>query len=183
MSKITEWLRSHPWIAWCVAVIAVAIAIYETFGFHWEISKPWVLGAIVLLVATYFVWTVQSRATAEDGSPMPLGDRRFLTAYLLLAGLVIVYMLVSLSSLDFPEPGIVPEPYRFKRPQSLVQRLTRIKALRLSSPRTNQTRTLRAAPVRGLLIPVLLQVQLLILAQAQLFNEFFRTVLWEIRLL
>ncbi|HMJ26491.1 MAG TPA: hypothetical protein VK475_11705, partial [Pyrinomonadaceae bacterium] len=112
MSRIIEWLKSHKsqTIAWVIAAVSIGVALYESSGSHWDVSRPSILVVIIILLALYFVWKIQNSATAEDGSPMPLGDRRLLTGYLLVAGLVIVYMLVSLSALDFPEPAIVPEP-------------------------------------------------------------------------
>ena len=46
---------------------------------------------------------------AEDGSPMPVASRRLLIYYLLLFGSCLVYMVISLNSVDLPEATVLPE--------------------------------------------------------------------------
>jgi hypothetical protein len=112
MSKTTDSLKSHKSevVAWVVAVLAIVAAVITWYGFRWDRMRPLGVAAIALGIVIYFVWKIRSSATAEDGAAMPPGDRRILTGYLLVTGLVIVYMLVSLNSIDFPEPAVEPQP-------------------------------------------------------------------------
>lgn len=118
MKDFLAWLKSHRWsvIPWTVAIIVTIVMILSVVGLQWTLLKPWLLGAIAIGVGIYFIWKIKSSATAEDGAPMPLGDRRLLTGYLLLTGVIFVYMLVSLSSIDFPDPAVEPE----QRPNPLA---------------------------------------------------------------
>jgi putative Ig domain-containing protein/IPT/TIG domain-containing protein len=107
MTNLFEWLKSHIWSVISlivVVVIAIVVIVRQPSG-----VAPWVLGTVLLAIAIYFIGKIKSGGTAEDGAPMPPGDRRLLTGYLLLTGVIFVYMLVSLSSIDFPEPVVQPE--------------------------------------------------------------------------
>jgi hypothetical protein len=134
MNDLLTWLKSHKarLIVWTVLIIAI-IAVVGVILAVVNSPKPWILGVIVTAIAIYFIQKISSSATAEDGAPMPIGDRRLLTGYLLLTGVIFVYMLVSLSSIDFPEPVVEPE----QRPNPL--------ALLPASRGTNQSETQQPA--------------------------------------
>jgi putative Ig domain-containing protein/IPT/TIG domain-containing protein len=111
MAKTSKWVKSNSsaLVAWIVAAVAIAIALITYYRVSWELPRPWLLVAIGVVVVAYFLWKIRASALAEDSAPMPLRDRRFLTGYLLVLGLIIVFMLVSLNSIDFPEAAVEPE--------------------------------------------------------------------------
>src|SRR5438105_8099744 len=112
MPNTREWIKSKSGLLPSLVLnLILIVALIASFtGMRWEPLKPWLIWGFVILVVAYIIWKIRSSGGgAEDGAPMPLGDRRLLTGYLLLAGGVIVYMLVSLNSIDFPEPALEPE--------------------------------------------------------------------------
>ena len=114
MTNLFEWLKSHIWSVIALilgAVIPIFVIVQRPTGI-----APWVLAAVFLGIAIYFIGKIRSGGTAEDGAQMPPEDRRLLTGYLLLTGVIFVYMLVSLSAIDFPEPVVQPE----QRPNPLA---------------------------------------------------------------
>src|SRR5260370_10624999 len=70
---------------------------------------PWILLLVAIAVTIYFVIKMRGTVDVDDGAPMPAGSRRILTGYLLVFGVSLVYILVSLNSVDFPETAVVPE--------------------------------------------------------------------------
>jgi hypothetical protein len=109
MANTREWIKANRGLLGLNLILLVALIASFT-KMRWEPLKPWLIWGFVILVVAYIIWKIRSSGgSAEDGAPMPLGDRRLLTGYLLLAGGVIVYMLVSLNSIDFPEPALEPE--------------------------------------------------------------------------
>ena len=72
-------------------------------------SVPVLLILAALGVVIYFVWRIRRNADVYDGAPMPGGARRILTGYLLAFGTALVYILVSLNSIDFPQTAVMPE--------------------------------------------------------------------------
>jgi hypothetical protein len=70
---------------------------------------PWILLLLAIAVTVYFVIKMRSTADVDDSASMPAGSRRILTGYLLAFGVSLVYILVSLISVDFPETAVVPE--------------------------------------------------------------------------
>jgi hypothetical protein len=63
----------------------------------------------VISVLIYFYVKNTRDAQAEDGAPMPMLLRRTLVGYLLLFGSCLIYLLIALNSLDFPETGLLPD--------------------------------------------------------------------------
>ena len=70
---------------------------------------PLILLLLAIGVILYFVRKIRINSDVDDSAPMPAGSRRILTGYLLLFGVSLVYMLVSLNSVDFPETAVAPE--------------------------------------------------------------------------
>ncbi len=75
--------------------------------------------AIVIAVALAFavslvVFFIRSKpdALAEDSAPMPIQARRLLAWYLILLGVVLVYVIAHIGSADFPEVGLSGEVIR-----------------------------------------------------------------------
>jgi uncharacterized membrane protein len=59
---------------------------------------------VVVIVAQIYASTKHNiDAHTDDGAPMPMIFRRVLTYYLLLVGSCLMYLLIALSSIDFPE--------------------------------------------------------------------------------
>jgi hypothetical protein len=102
-----------PAIPWAVALIAYFIALRLTppldgcncFN-RWQLF-PFILVAFAIAAAGYF----QRRGVppAGDDAPMPSAARLALSLYLLAFGAGLVFMLVSLSGLDFPDTPVMPE--------------------------------------------------------------------------
>lgn len=102
-----------PAIPWAVALIAYLVAIRispETPGCacfnRWQLF-PFILVAFAIAAAAYF--QRRSAVPVGDNAPMPSAARLVLTLYLLAFGASLVFMLVSLSSLDFPDTPVMPE--------------------------------------------------------------------------
>lgn len=70
---------------------------------------PWILLVLAVIVTGFFVLKMRADSDVEDSALMPPGSRRILTAYLLVFGVGLVYILVSLNSVDFPETAVMPE--------------------------------------------------------------------------
>jgi hypothetical protein len=65
---------------------------------------------VVVIVAQIYASTKHNiDAHTDDGAPMPMIFRRVLTYYLLLVGSCLMYLLIALSSIDFPETTLLPE--------------------------------------------------------------------------
>lgn len=69
---------------------------------------------IVLFVGVISIWIYffrknNTNAQLEDGVPMPKILRLSLVVYLLLFGSCLLYLLIALNSLDFPETGLLPD--------------------------------------------------------------------------
>jgi hypothetical protein len=113
----------------------------------------WVLLAIIgLLVAalgivSYSVAKNKTHAHADDGLPMSVRFRRILVCYLLLVGCCLVYLLISLSSVDFPETTLLPDPAPVENMSS---------AMVQDGPAQNQGQVLGSAVDST--IPILLKV-------------------------
>ena len=73
-------------------------------------SIPLLLVLIAAIVVIYFTVRIRGQVGVDDGSSMPPGPRRILLAYLLVVGTLLVYMLISLNSIEFPETAAIPEP-------------------------------------------------------------------------
>lgn len=71
---------------------------------------------VALAVITFFVIRIRGNDAVDDGSSMPIGQRRILVGYLLLLGTLLVYMLISLNSVDFPETAALPGPVALPLP-------------------------------------------------------------------
>jgi len=71
---------------------------------------------IAAIAVIYLAARLRSKATVDDGAPMPVRSRRILVTYLLIFGTLLVYMLVSLNSVDFPETATLPEPVPIPTP-------------------------------------------------------------------
>ena len=71
----------------------------------------WVVAlALLILVVVYVAITLRNEEAVAGNAPMPPGKTRILTLYLLTFGVFLVFMLVSLTSLDFPETPLIPLP-------------------------------------------------------------------------
>jgi hypothetical protein len=102
-----------PAIPWAVALLAYLGAVVflpkmdgcACFT-RWHLL-PFVLVAFAVAAAAYF----QRRFVVPEGNnpPMPGAARLALTLYLLVFGICLVFMLVSLTSLDFPETPVMPQ--------------------------------------------------------------------------
>src|SRR5712692_6758268 len=70
-----------------------------------------VLAALLVIVIGALIYrlsTGRSGSQLDDSSPMSAVSRRILVSYLLLFGVFLVYVLVSLYSIDFPEASLLP---------------------------------------------------------------------------
>lgn len=101
-----------PAIPWAIALIAYLIAVLSAPPMHgcacftrWQLF-PFILVAFAVAAAAYF----QRRGIPPigDDAQMPSAARLALTLYLLAFGCALVFMLVSLNSLDFPETAVMP---------------------------------------------------------------------------
>ena len=72
-------------------------------------SIPFLLFPIAVLVVVFFVVWIRANAEADDGASMPMGQRGVLIGYMLLLATFLVYMLISLNSLDFPDTPALPQ--------------------------------------------------------------------------
>jgi hypothetical protein len=70
---------------------------------------PYLVLLIAAGVVIYFIVRIRKNVEADDSAPMTPNSRRILIGYLLLIGTILVYMLISLNSVDFPETAAVPE--------------------------------------------------------------------------
>lgn len=73
-----------------------------------------ILAFVALIVGLFTGFAYSTRRSGKspepaDDAPMPTGYRRVLVGYLLVVGVALVYMLTSLSAVEIPEPGLVPE--------------------------------------------------------------------------
>ncbi len=102
-----------PAIPWAIALVAYLISILVSPPMHgcacfnrWQLF-PFILVAFAIAAAAY----LQRRANppAGDDAPMPSAARLALSLYLLTFGASLVFMLVSLSGLDFPDTPVMPE--------------------------------------------------------------------------
>jgi hypothetical protein len=101
-------------IPWAVALVTYLAAVVFTPDIpgcacftRWHLL-PWVLVLFAFAAAAY----AQHRRDLQTsrGSAMPSAARMVLTVYLLVVGVCLVFMLVSLNSLDFPEAAVMPQP-------------------------------------------------------------------------
>src|SRR6266403_2150187 len=77
--------------------------------------------SVIAIGALVYYFSMKSpNAQADDGSPMSVVSRRILVWYLLLFGSCLVYMLVSVNFVDFPEPALLPEAVQ-TAPQQATQ--------------------------------------------------------------
>lgn len=81
-----------------------------------DVSIPFLLFLIAVLVVAFFVVWIRANAKADDGSSMPMGQRGVLIGYMLLLATFLVYMLISLNSLDFPDTAAMPQPVALPSP-------------------------------------------------------------------
>jgi len=106
--KPATFARALPWL---VALTAVIGAVFfsplmpESFN-RWQLI-PWVLMVLAIVTAVYF--KTAPSTIVGDAEIMPPRARLALTVYLLAFGCGLVFMLVSLNSLDFPETAVVPQ--------------------------------------------------------------------------
>ncbi len=67
----------------------------------------WVFLVLLTIGVGVYLYKVRPKSE-DDGAPMPRAKRLLLTLYLLAFGSGLVFMLVSLNSLDFPETPVIP---------------------------------------------------------------------------
>ena len=77
---------------------------------------PYLVLAIVALLVISFVVGIRRKGEVDDSAPMPAHDRQILITYLLLVGTILVYMLISLNAVDFPDLAAVPEAVALPSP-------------------------------------------------------------------
>jgi len=82
----------------------------------------WLLLIAVLVIAVVFYFRTAGSVLDDEASPMPARRRVVLIGYLLFLGSGLVFMLVSLNLLDFPEEPLMsvqslPRPYPIVRRQ------------------------------------------------------------------
>jgi hypothetical protein len=68
------------------------------------------LVALAVLALIYYLSRINPNPPLDDGAPMPAIFRRILVSYLLLFGSALVFLLVSLLALDYPETAPQPAP-------------------------------------------------------------------------
>ena len=73
-------------------------------------SIPLFLVLVAAIVVIFFTVRIRGQVGVDDGSAMPTGPRRVLVGYLLVVGTLLVYMLISLNSIEFPETAALPDP-------------------------------------------------------------------------
>jgi len=86
----------------CSLFAGIARLAWQEGGMVWSIVVLVVLAGLVMGMTVVGVMTRKS----SDDSPMPLPQRWFLVAYLLLMGAVLVYFLAVISSKEFPEASM-----------------------------------------------------------------------------
>ena len=79
-------------------------------------SLPILLVFVAAALIIFFVIRIRANAEADDGASMPTGQRGVLIGYLLVLGTLLVYMLISLNSIDFPETAALPTPVALPSP-------------------------------------------------------------------
>lgn len=72
------------------------------------------------LVVVYFVVRIRRNVEVADTDSMPASSRRILIGYLLGVGTFVVYMLISLNAVDFPETAALPEAVTIPSPSPIV---------------------------------------------------------------
>ena len=68
-----------------------------------------VLGVVIVLLIIYRLASRSASEATEDGQAMPLRARRFLVGYLLAVGLLLIYLMIELLRIDYPETPLVFE--------------------------------------------------------------------------
>jgi len=87
---------------------------------------PWLLIAVMGLIVVAIVAQIYASARhnvdahTDDGAPMPVVFRRLLSYYLLLVGSCLMYLLIALSSMDFPETTLMPESAPVEPPSATM---------------------------------------------------------------
>jgi hypothetical protein len=87
---------------------------------------PWLLIAVMGLLVVVIVAQIYASAKhntdahTDDGAPMPMVFRRILSYYLLLVGSGLMYLLIALSSIDFPETTLLPESAPVEPPSATM---------------------------------------------------------------
>lgn len=121
------------------------------------------LVAMLIAVAIYFARNIWGKgASVDGGAPMPQERVVLLTAYLLIVGSALVFMLVSLNSLDFPATPVIPQeaPIPTPTPTPTPVSGSTTAAAGATTPAAPQVPTPSPTPVVPILLRIFPQVAL-----------------------
>jgi hypothetical protein len=77
---------------------------------------PLLLVLVAAMIVIDIAVNVRGQVGIEDGAAMSPVRRRILIVYLVMLGTLLVYMLISLNSVDFPQTAVLPEPVAIPTP-------------------------------------------------------------------
>src|SRR5688500_6599957 len=86
----------------------------------WLLSTIMGLLVVAIVAHIYFSAKHNTAAHTDDGAPMPMVLRRILSYYLLLVVSCLMYLLIALSALDFPETTLWPESAPVEPPSATM---------------------------------------------------------------